>query len=123
MGLCLEKDQVKPLETLDGALMEYHGWAVVRISYQGQQNQTRLLVTPKLRNEVIFSKVVLRGLVNRGLPKRHYQREKATHKSPLTRGANRKSPLKNGANHKNERGELQESGNERVNCKSLCIMS
>ena len=63
MGPCLEKNQVKPLEAIDGALMEYHGFAGVRISYQGQQTQTRPLVTPKLRNEINLSKDVLRDLV------------------------------------------------------------
>ena len=63
MGLCLEKDQVMPLEALDGALIEHHGCSVVRISYQGQQTQTRPLVTPKLRNEINLSKAVLRDLV------------------------------------------------------------
>ena len=63
MGLCLEKDQVKPLEAVDWALMEYHGLAVVHISNQGQQTQTRPLVTPKLRNEINLSKAVLRDLV------------------------------------------------------------
>ena len=63
---------------------------------------------------------------SRGLPKRHYQREKATRKSPLTGGANRKSLLKNGANRKNllTRGENCKSPLMRgVNGKSPCIMS
>ena len=63
MGLCLEKDEVKPLEAVGRALMEYHSWAVVHFSYQGQQTKKRPLVTPKPRNAVILSKAVLWDLV------------------------------------------------------------
>ena len=63
MGLCLEKDKVKTLEAVGRALMEYHSWAVVHFSYQGQQTKKRPLVTPKPRNAVILSKAVLWDLV------------------------------------------------------------
>ena len=111
MGLCLEKDQVKPLEAVDGALMEYHGWAVVRISYQGQQTQTRPLVTLKLRNKIILSRdlvVITEDFPNVIIKER---RPSYVRKNPLTRGANRISLQKNGANRKN----LLTRG---ANCKS-----
>ena len=61
-GLGLEKDRNKILEALDGGIVECHGSAAVHITYQGQKTQTRLVVTPKLRNEVILSKTVLQNL-------------------------------------------------------------
>ena len=44
---------------MDGGNVECHGSAAVQLMYQGQKMKTRLLITPKLKNEVILLKTVL----------------------------------------------------------------
>ena len=62
MGLRLEKGKSKTLEAVDGGVVQCDGSASVEVCYQGHQTKTRLMVTPKLRNEVILSKTVLQDL-------------------------------------------------------------
>ena len=52
----------KAVEAVDGGGVTYFGSSPVDVEYQGCTTQTRLLVTDKLKNDVILSKTVLEAL-------------------------------------------------------------
>ena len=62
IGLVVNENMSKTLEAVDRGVVECHGSAVVQVTYQGQRTQTRLLITPKLKNKVTLSKTVLQNL-------------------------------------------------------------
>ena len=56
------ESSTKAVEAVDGGRVACLGSSPVEVEYQGRITQTRLLVTDKLRNEVILSKMVLENL-------------------------------------------------------------
>ena len=61
LGLNLES-ATKAVEAVGGNRVACLGSSPVEVEYQGRVTQTRLLVTDKLRNEIILSKTVLENL-------------------------------------------------------------
>ena len=57
LGLKVEPS-TKAVEAIDGGRVLCQGSSPVEVVYQGGTTQTRLLVTDKLKNEVILSKTV-----------------------------------------------------------------
>ena len=62
LGVRVENDKSKTLEAVDRGVVQCQGSAVVQVRYHSQETKTRLVVTPKLKNEVILSKTVLQDL-------------------------------------------------------------
>ena len=50
------------MEAVDGSRVTCQGSSPVEVVYQGRTTQTRLLITNKLKNEVILSKTVFEAL-------------------------------------------------------------